>query len=324
MDILPLVHKGLGRTMLRICDIPNELIAYIFTFLSFENILMIRIVCRRWRDISNCPWVWNNKTVQISSTKGLVIVSNASFAPFVKRIKRRPVKDTSEYELPKKTKIVTINCIGSFPNLRHLDISNTYIPNLSPLQNCSCLEYLNISNTNVYNFDPLTKCTQLKTLYAGSLSTKHLPNLRALTNLEVLSLGSTNINDISPLTNLTSLNTLDLSNVEYVQDFYWIGKMISLTGLYLNGNRRNLRAIDFLSNCTNIKKLHLSCTGIYNIDALEKLTRLEELEMLGVRIAYVTPLINCINLTRLVCSGRGVIDKHILEAANPDLHVEWF
>lgn len=55
--------------------LPDELILYIFKFLSLEEVLTCEIVCRRWRKLSRDPGIWRHILVVYSGKPGQTEVS---------------------------------------------------------------------------------------------------------------------------------------------------------------------------------------------------------------------------------------------------------
>ena len=86
-------------------------------------------------------------------------------------------------------RIRNIDFVSEMPELEELDISMTYVDDLSPLTSLKKLRVFRASRTDVENLEPLRECK----------------------TLEVLDLGNTRITDITPLAALTNLEILDIS-----------------------------------------------------------------------------------------------------------------
>ncbi|MCF8054454.1 MAG: leucine-rich repeat domain-containing protein [Deltaproteobacteria bacterium] len=102
--------------------------------------------------------------------------------------------------------------IGKLVWLRKLDLSYTYVADLSPLKNLTNLQSLDFNNTEVTDLSPLKNLTNLQSLNLGNNKVTDLSPLKNLTNLQSLNLGNNKVTDLSPLKNLTILQLLDLGN----------------------------------------------------------------------------------------------------------------
>lgn len=92
-----------------------------------------------------------------------------------------------------------------------LNLENTALSDLSPLQYFLNLIRLNLHGTPVSDISPLKSLVNLKELDLGNTEVTDVKPLRYLKNLEVLRLGNTNLSDITPLKALENLKELKLS-----------------------------------------------------------------------------------------------------------------
>ena len=105
-----------------------------------------------------------------------------------------------------------ITILSGFPRLKHLNLRDTGISDLSPLANLTDLEYLNLySNYRIQSIAPLAGLTHLQTLILGDVPVGDKAKLlEGLTTLEHLNLRNTGIIDLSPLSELSHLRYLNL------------------------------------------------------------------------------------------------------------------
>ena len=106
--------------------------------------------------------------------------------------------------------IDTLDYFGSFAKLRHLDIRDTSISDLTPLRYSVELKYLNIECTKVQSLDALSELRNLEHLDMCSCNgIKDVRPLQGLVSLKVLHMRfCRNISSHSPLGSLSSLQKL--------------------------------------------------------------------------------------------------------------------
>lgn len=117
--------------------------------------------------------------------------------------------------------------VRNFPNLRYLNLSETKVHDLGPLQNLSQLwelqlvessvtdlgplrqlrhlSVVNISFTRVEDLTPLGECKQLFQLQACCTPVRDVAPLRRLPELEYLDISDTQVTDLGPLREVKSL-----------------------------------------------------------------------------------------------------------------------
>lgn len=211
--------------------------------------------------------------------------------------------DAEELDLSGK-KIRDITALSDFPNLRALDLSGNEITDLRPLMNLPKLERLNVSGNSVSDLRPLIGLSTLLKLYASDNLISDTTPLGEIISLEELYLNGNRINCYSGLGKLTNLRIADLRNTGISDtDLSDLDTMINLQTLDLQENTGlSDKAVCALKseipNCTILtseliyevdfaghtvqsdeKMLSFPYSGITLLSGLERMTRLEELDL---------------------------------------------
>ncbi|MCR5146578.1 MAG: hypothetical protein K6B70_04460, partial [Clostridia bacterium] len=130
-----------------------------------------------------------------------------------------------------EAKVIDITGLGSFRNLKVLNLSNNKVGNLDKLSELKNLETLTIRNNGLTDLNSVKNLKSLKQLDASHNEITNVSGLSELTNLEMLLLDSNRIeNNVAPLHNLSNLSVLSLSDngVSSVRDL----KDLKLTAFY--------------------------------------------------------------------------------------------
>lgn len=99
-----------------------------------------------------------------------------------------------------------------------LNLTSTYITDLTPLANLTTLKKLSLYSTKVSDLNPLASLTALEDLDLDSTKVSDLSPLASLTALEMLDLWETDVLDLSPLATLTTLTHVWLSDAPVLRD----------------------------------------------------------------------------------------------------------
>lgn len=210
--------------------------------------------------------------------------------------------------------------LAGLVNLRELDLLNTNVTDLTPLQGLRNLEVLTvggeISGTSaISDLSPLAGLTQLRELSVSGTEITDLSLLAALTNLEHLSVTSSPLSDLTPLAGLAGLTELNLS-INAITNLTPISTLINLETLYLGGNQ--ITDAGPLAPLTNLTQLGLAGNDIADLSPLTSLTGLTLLE-LGAEhymaphygpsnVSDISPLAGLTGLTTLDLSHTSVRD----------------
>jgi hypothetical protein len=114
-----------------------------------------------------------------------------------------------------------------------IDLRDTKVSDISPLQGLTQLQSLNLRDTKVSDISPLQGLTQLQKLFLSGARVSDISPLQGLTQLQDLDLRGTQVSDISPLRGLTQLRKLYLNGTQ-VSD---ISPLRGLTQLQISGSR---------------------------------------------------------------------------------------
>jgi len=114
-------------------------------------------------------------------------------------------------ELYPDQKIVNLQGLEYFRNLKSLDLSEHDISNIDAISKLSDLEELNLSGNPISDITPLSSLKSLKMLVlSGCMAENYVP-LSNLDNLEILVLNNASISDVTVLSSLKKLKQLYLT-----------------------------------------------------------------------------------------------------------------
>lgn len=169
---------------------------------------------------------------------------------------------------------------------------------------------LNLGNTPVSDVTPLQSLTQLKTLYLSGTLVEDLTPLKSLTRLQALFLFSTEVGDVTPLQGLTCLQTLYLSNTK-VSDLTPLQSLFRLQTLSVFGTQ--VTDLTPLQNLTGLESLFLGNIQVEDVTPLRDLTGLLSLSLADTQVSDITPLQGLTRLQRLDLDGNPVSDVTALK-----------
>lgn len=102
--------------------------------------------------------------------------------------------------------------VAAMPNLRILDLSHTWVPDLTPLQQLAGLEDLTLAHTGLTDLTPLAGLSNLVQLDISANQVQDLSPLAGLDRLQRLDVSDNAISDLRVLAELPSLQRLSLAN----------------------------------------------------------------------------------------------------------------
>ena len=243
--------------------------------------------------------------------------------------------DTEELRLSGKG-LRTIDALEEFTEVQVLDLSKNEISDLRPLMRLSGLRSLDISENLISDLRPLMGLPSLKKLNASGNQVIDTAAVGACTALEELSLSGNRLGDFSGLAKLSSLSELNLSGTgvkdSVLPELYDLKLLHSLDLQNNSGlSDREIGALkSALPGCTIMtselvyevefaghtvrsdeKSLAFPGSGITDLNGLERLNRLEELDLSRNEITnlYVFEIASCKNcLKTLRLSGNQITD----------------
>ncbi|WP_299145240.1 leucine-rich repeat domain-containing protein [uncultured Tateyamaria sp.] len=183
--------------------------------------------------------------------------------------------------------------IATLDSVTYIELDDTQITDLSPLESLQGLTRLDLIGTPVTDIAPLAR----------------------LANLTELNLDNTNVTDITPLAWLENLTRLDLDNTQ-VTDIAPLAGLAKLTALYLN--ETPVTDVSPLAALVKLTTLDLDNTQVTDIAPLAGLSDLKELTIIGSPILDLRPLIGLGRLGEEAALGLWYIDTPA-SRATPEL-----
>ena len=186
-------------------------------------------------------------------------------------------------------------------NPSDLSDPDTYISDLTGLEDATSLAYLVIWNHDIRSLEPIKNLPLTTLRLTGSDNLGDISHIQGLTTLKYLFLGNTGVSDLAPLANMTDLQHLDLKNNQ-IQDISALANLTKLTALTLwnRGNDRlvppipwgnnQIRDIGPLANMTEMEYLYLDYNQISDLTPLANMTKLVTLELEGNYVSDISPL----------------------------------
>lgn len=180
-------------------------------------------------------------------------------------------------------------------SITSLDLSNcpgaseeTKILNINALRNFANLKELNLSHNQISDITALEELTNLTKLYMDDNQICDIDALANLTRLTRLSLSYNQLCDISVLNNLTELRWLNLDCNDQLKDISSLKSLNKLTELHLANNQ--IYDIGTLESLTNLTLLNLFNNKVSDVSALKALTNLRWLNLCDNKILNYTPV----------------------------------
>lgn len=164
------------------------------------------------------------------------------------------IADLDSISLRENQLIQDIGPLAALKNLRHLDISDTKVGDLSPLRGAMKLESLIASNTNLVDLGALQYFDGLRSLDLSQTYVRDIAPIGRLAKLEYLNLSGTNVVMFDPISSLKNLKEVDLSHTAFSET-------------------------QLLANAGNLTKANLSRTGVSDLRPIGRLTGLRELDV---------------------------------------------
>lgn len=180
--------------------------------------------------------------------------------------------------------------------LSYLELSRTFVQDLSPLAALQFLQFLNLSSTPVQDITALQNLKSLEQLHLWETEVEDVSPLQGLTCLRSLILGRTKVHDISPLRDLVMLEGLWLE-CTLVDDISALAKLTKLTELSLPNQIRDLSP---LQNMSEMYELLLgSSTHALDLKPLKEMRKLWWLALSNCPIQSLLPIRNLHQLRHL-------------------------
>lgn len=156
---------------------------------------------------STCPRVNDSRLVQFEDPNFKTAV--------LRSLKAQGIIDASATEVTKEQALKVTNFYSSGKEL-----SNSYIFDISGIEEFKNLEQLYLDNNNITDISPLKNLTKLYNLWLGKNNISDISALSNLHELVTLSLYGNHILDIQPLVGLKKITALSLYNQTLSQSIY--------------------------------------------------------------------------------------------------------
>ncbi|HPH15532.1 MAG TPA: hypothetical protein PK029_00045 [Bacteroidales bacterium] len=201
------------------------------------------------------------------------------------------------------------------------DYDNSYITNITSIENLSSLESLKMRNitssyTQAIDVTPLAKITSLKELDVLGTVITNIQALSTLVNLEKVNVTDSKISSIDFLQNTPLLKELVLAGSNHT--FVNYEPIQNLKKLRVLDIQRNTQATDVaiaqLQNLQELRELDISdCNGITSIKFIAQSTKLTEFNAANCKnIVDFSPIQDLILLKKINLSGSSISDISIL------------
>jgi Leucine-rich repeat (LRR) protein len=115
--------------------------------------------------------------------------------------------DVSDYE-----EVDSLEPLIIFIDLKHLDLSNTMVRDISHLSSMITLKELNLSGNPLIDLSPVSSLKQLLSLDISNTPVDKLDPLEELENLEHLNCSGTPVKKLNPIETLFQLRSLEINN----------------------------------------------------------------------------------------------------------------
>ena len=179
-----------------------------------------------------------------------------------------------------KHNITSISGLSELSSLKTVTLSNLNLNDLDGLQNCTLLYYVYFKNCKVKDYSKLATVLELQYLYLylpPSMSEKDA-------NAQVVNLGNglANATELNKLEYFGIFGETDILKREEKYDYSWNNGLYA----YSSNTKNNLTDISKLSMITSnikssIKTIYMNNNQINNLNALEKFSNIEELDIMN-------------------------------------------
>jgi len=202
-------------------------------------------------------------------------------------------------------KSADLRSLKLWPDLKHLDIRNTQVNNLQPLEDFTQLEELLFDSTHVSDLSVLTKLTELKMLSCSNTAVASLTPLEGLLKLESLYLDNSQVTDLAPIAGLVKLKRLNIDNTQ-VTDLAPLAGLLKLERLQIS----ETQVIDLtpIAELTQLNFLIFNYTNVTDLTPLIKLKQLQFLGFTSTPISDLAPLARMTHLNYLIATDTAVSD----------------
>ena len=175
--------------------------------------------------------------------------------------------------------LTDISPLGELINLKKLILKNNKIVDLTAISKLTKLEELDLyGNRGIKSIGGFENLTNLRKLLLNrTMGITDIGPLKECRNLEELSIQYNKVSSIEALKDHEKLLSLDISGNKNISDLSPLLKSTKLARLLANGNK--ITSLEGLRNLTDLKELHVSENKISDLSPLEKLLKLDDLDI---------------------------------------------
>ena len=155
---------------------------------------------------SFADWCLHKDSLLPEAKHTVEVLSNIAGTSDIDEAKR--ILSSQSYLDLYETQISDITPLQSLTNLTGLNLENNQISDITPLQSLTNLTKLNLENNQISDISPLQSLTNLTCLYMENNQISDITPLQSLTNLKELDIENNQISDMTPLLSLTHLRKL--------------------------------------------------------------------------------------------------------------------
>lgn len=192
--------------------------------------------------------------------------------------------------------ITDLSVLATIPQLRELFVGNNPLTQIDVLQNLPNLEVVDLSNTKVYDLSPLNK--KMTALYLNNTPIFDYSPLLGMASLQTLFFSSPDKDDLAVLSQLTGLTSLEITNeMTSIEPLLPLKNLTRLALIFTPiDSFRGLEALHQLNYFRFAVKDHIDLTTLTNM------TSITVLDIFAQNMTDYSALFQIPNLATLYCS----------------------
>lgn len=277
----------------------QDVLSFWLTWFSFDDLKNLRLINKKIQDYINESCTLVNLNITIKHETDLSILWS-QLSIFWSKLRRLEETNLTFFDYSE----CLLEIIFLVPNLHQLitlislDLENAGVENISSLINCPNLEFLNISNTFVKDLSVLPHLKKIQTLYANQLSFENVDSLGGCTLLYLELIDCDDLKNVGCLQECPNLVSIDLTGSEQVSSFWDSESLLKIEILDLE--ETCLSNFSFLiTDWSLLVSVNLSYTNIKDIESLHQAINLETLRLDGLELTTIASLVTCKNIETL-------------------------
>ena len=166
--------------------------------------------------------------------------------------------------------------LAGLGSLRHLDLSDNDLADISALTGLTGLRELLLSGNALRDLSPLSNLDELRSLTLSNNGLTDVSALSGLSSLRQLWLAGNELESVRPLRRLRSLIYLHLGD-NRISDISPLSWLADLRRMWLPGNR--VEDVSALSGLWSLQRLDLSRNRVWDVSPLSRLPELSQLRL---------------------------------------------